>query len=193
MLQHAGYLDGLESFVVTKKGHPKEGVLDWCASYSQSVEGSWSAIKSNSTTNSINLSTLKIYLLRRNDDERMVTVDDNRWGCYFDQNDSTRSQYAILRTSDVDNNAIIKDNNDKPSSRNRNHNEDESLNSKGEAACNEQWQQLPCISQVTAIRQSWHGYTINTNTQQSNRSLRLCNNIRCLSEQTSRCVSFGSR
>jgi hypothetical protein len=28
MLQHAGYLDGLESFVVTKKGHPKEGVLD---------------------------------------------------------------------------------------------------------------------------------------------------------------------
>jgi hypothetical protein len=30
--------------VVTKKGDPKEGVLDRCASYSQSVEDSWSAI-----------------------------------------------------------------------------------------------------------------------------------------------------
>jgi hypothetical protein len=150
---------------------------------------------SNSTTNSINLSTLKIYLLRRNNNERMVTVDDDRmkmllWSDWF-----TRSQYTILRTSDVDNNAIIKDNDDKPSSLNRNHNEDESLNSKGGAAYNEQWQQLPWISSVASHcnLQSWHGYTINTNTQQSNRSLRLCNNIRCLSGETSRCVSFGSR
>jgi hypothetical protein len=33
--------------------------------------------------------------------------------------------------------------------------------------------------------------TINTNTQQSNRNLCLCNNVRCLSEQSSWCISFG--
>jgi hypothetical protein len=42
------------------------------------VEGSWSAIMSNSTTNSIHLSMPKIYLLLCNDDKRMVTVDDDR-------------------------------------------------------------------------------------------------------------------
>ena len=64
--------------MATKKGHPGRVGLMLMHHTRSSVEGSWSAIKSNSTTNSINLSTLKIYLLRRNDDERMVTVDDNR-------------------------------------------------------------------------------------------------------------------
>ena len=42
----------------------------------------------NSMTNSIHLSIQKIYLLRRDYDERMVTVDDDRMRCYFDQIDS---------------------------------------------------------------------------------------------------------
>jgi hypothetical protein len=86
----------------------------------------------------------KIYLLHRDDDERMVTVDDDRMRRMRMFLWSIDSQDHDLRTSDDDNNATIKDNDDKPSSRNRNrnHNEDESLNLKGEAAYDEQWQQF---------------------------------------------------
>jgi hypothetical protein len=68
--------------VATKKGHPGPGRVGLMLMHHthSSVEGSWSTINVNSTTNLIHLSMPKIYLLRRDDDERMVTVDDDRMG-----------------------------------------------------------------------------------------------------------------
>ena len=56
----------------------------------------------------------KIYLLRRDDDERMVTVDDDRMRRMRMLFWLIDSQDHNLRTSDDDNNATIKDNDDKP-------------------------------------------------------------------------------